>query len=162
EFATDFRALLYQLTELVGETESDAKLRPVAEGLDRCRTKLDDAVTSAWSLRLVPGQAAPEEAGPDAHARGQGPGTRRQGGGAGGGVVGALKEPLLHLVRNAVDHGIELPAARGEKNPEGALKVQATTVGAHLVVEVADDGRGVDFETVRAGAVARGWYDPAA
>jgi two-component system chemotaxis sensor kinase CheA len=73
-------------------------------------------------------------------------------------VVEALFEPLLHVVRNAIDHGIETPEAR-----ERAGKPRAATIlmrgwreGEHVVVEVSDDGRGVDVEAVRRLAIARG------
>ena len=61
-------------------------------------------------------------------------------------VLDALREPLLHLVRNAVDHGIEPPGERAAagKPPAGTVRVTAHRRGADLVVEVSDDGRGLD------------------
>ncbi|GAB4557371.1 MAG: chemotaxis protein CheA [Anaerolineae bacterium] len=69
-------------------------------------------------------------------------------------VVDRLMDPLLHLVRNAVSHGLETPderRARG-KPPEGTIRLSARTVGDAVVIEVADDGRGVDFDRVAAKA----------
>lgn len=73
-------------------------------------------------------------------------------------VVEALFEPLLHVVRNAIDHGIESPATRIEagKRPTADLLMRAWREGEHVLVEVADDGRGVDTAAVRRLAVSRG------
>ena len=61
-------------------------------------------------------------------------------------LVERLMDPLLHLVRNAVSHGLEPPDERQAegKAPEGRLTLQATTIGENVVVEIADDGRGID------------------
>jgi two-component system chemotaxis sensor kinase CheA len=58
----------------------------------------------------------------------------------------ALRDPLLHLVRNAVDHGIEPPAVRvaAGKPPEGRLRIRAHHEGGRVQVEISDDGRGID------------------
>jgi two-component system chemotaxis sensor kinase CheA len=79
-------------------------------------------------------------------------------------VVAALRDPLLHLVRNAVDHGIESPAARGRagKPERGLVEVTATVDGSSLTVTVRDDGAGVDVAGLRAAAARRGVAVPAA
>jgi two-component system, chemotaxis family, sensor kinase CheA len=66
-------------------------------------------------------------------------------------VVDALREPLLHLVRNAVDHGIEPPRERAAagKAPEGTVRVAATLEGGRLIVTVSDDGAGLNVAAVR-------------
>jgi two-component system chemotaxis sensor kinase CheA len=76
----------------------------------------------------------------------------------------ALREPLLHLLRNAIDHGIEAPAARERagKPARGKLLVAASLAGRDLQVIVEDDGRGVDLASVRAAAAERGVPDPTA
>ncbi|MCD6497223.1 MAG: response regulator [Deltaproteobacteria bacterium] len=76
-------------------------------------------------------------------------------------MVEQLDEPLLHLVRNAIDHGIEEPAARRAVNkPEqGTLTLSAEHRGAQLLVRVQDDGRGIEPETVRARAIERSLID---
>jgi two-component system chemotaxis sensor kinase CheA len=73
-------------------------------------------------------------------------------------LVERLKEPLLHLVRNAFSHGIETPAERtaAGKPPEAAIVLSAASAGEHVVIRVRDDGRGVDPEAVAARARARG------
>src|SRR5215213_6930119 len=72
------------------------------------------------------------------------------------GVLEQVADPLLHLVRNAIDHGIEPPGARlaAGKPAQGTVRVHAMQVGSEVVVTVADDGRGIDLEGVgeRAGA----------
>jgi two-component system chemotaxis sensor kinase CheA len=78
-------------------------------------------------------------------------------------VVDRMLEPLLHLVRNAVSHGIERPEerlARG-KQADGRLTLRATAAGDRIVVEVADDGGGIDAELVAARARVRGLLEPA-
>jgi two-component system chemotaxis sensor kinase CheA len=73
-------------------------------------------------------------------------------------VVDALTEPLMHLVRNAVDHGIEDAPTRERagKDATGTVRVTARPDGSHTVIEIADDGAGVDFPKVRERAVALG------
>ncbi len=74
------------------------------------------------------------------------------------GIVDALGEPLVHLIRNAVDHGIEPAAARqaAGKPPAGTVRVAARAEGNQIVIEVEDDGRGIDPGAVRRAAVAQG------
>ena len=73
-------------------------------------------------------------------------------------LIERLMDPILHLVRNAVSHGLEAPAERiaAGKPPEGNISLAAATVGDVAVIEVADDGRGVDAEAVAARARAAG------
>jgi chemotaxis protein histidine kinase CheA len=73
-------------------------------------------------------------------------------------MVEALADPLIHLVRNAVDHGIEPPEERrAAGKPERArLRLRAAKRGAKIDIEIADDGRGLNAEAIRAKAVARG------
>jgi two-component system, chemotaxis family, sensor kinase CheA len=67
------------------------------------------------------------------------------------GVLEQIADPLLHLVRNAIDHGIEPPEARlrAGKAQRGVVKVHAMQLGSEVVVTVTDDGRGIDLERVR-------------
>jgi two-component system chemotaxis sensor kinase CheA len=76
-------------------------------------------------------------------------------------LVEALKDPLTHLVRNAIDHGIEDAAARARagKPEEGALRLSAYEEGGSVRLELADDGAGMDVERIRAQAIARGLVD---
>jgi two-component system chemotaxis sensor kinase CheA len=73
-------------------------------------------------------------------------------------LLDALAEPMIHLVRNAVDHGIETPAERraAGKPEQGTIRVHACHQGNQVVIEASDDGRGIDTAAVAAKAVARG------
>ena len=74
------------------------------------------------------------------------------------GVLEQLVSPLLHLVRNSIGHGIELPAVRlaAGKPEEALVRLHATQVGSKVVIAVSDDGAGIDVAAVRAAAVKRG------
>ncbi len=76
-------------------------------------------------------------------------------------VVDALGDPLVHLVRNALDHGLETPEERAGagKSPTGTLELSARHAGSHVVISVRDDGRGIDFEQIAHTAFARGLLD---
>jgi two-component system chemotaxis sensor kinase CheA len=73
-------------------------------------------------------------------------------------IVEELVDPLMHTVRNALDHAIETPEERraAGKNPEGVIRVEAFQRGNHVVIAVSDDGRGIDLEKLRAKAEERG------
>ncbi|WP_221286558.1 chemotaxis protein CheA [Cellulomonas hominis] len=73
-------------------------------------------------------------------------------------LLEAVKDPLTHLVRNAVDHGIEASEDRvaAGKAPKGVLSLRAYHASGQVVVEVADDGRGIDPEKIGAKAVQKG------
>jgi two-component system chemotaxis sensor kinase CheA len=72
-------------------------------------------------------------------------------------ILDRLGEPLVHLLRNSIDHGIEAPddrAAKG-KSRKGTIRLVATHRGSDVVVSIADDGKGLDTAAIRAKAVAR-------
>ncbi|WP_305784844.1 chemotaxis protein CheW [Symbioplanes lichenis] len=73
-------------------------------------------------------------------------------------LLEAVKDPLTHLVRNAVDHGIEEESRRtaAGKSPEGTLTLRAYHEGGHVAVEVADDGAGMDVNRIAQKAVEKG------
>ena len=76
-------------------------------------------------------------------------------------LVERIMDPLMHLVRNAVSHGIE-PVAEREvqgKRSEGLLSLSATTAGERIIIEIADDGRGIDRNLVLQRAKVRGLID---
>lgn len=72
-------------------------------------------------------------------------------------IVEAIKDPLTHIIRNAIDHGIEEPAARGAagKPVEGLIRLRAGHERGQVTIEIADDGAGIDVARVREKAVAR-------
>jgi two-component system chemotaxis sensor kinase CheA len=74
------------------------------------------------------------------------------------GILDMLAEPLAHLVRNAISHGIESPEGRvaAGKLPLGTVRLDAYHQGNHVIIEVSDDGRGIDREVVVSRAVAKG------
>ncbi|HYD51784.1 MAG TPA: chemotaxis protein CheA [Gemmatimonadaceae bacterium] len=74
------------------------------------------------------------------------------------GVIERLGDPLTHLVRNAVDHGIEDAAARRAacKPEQAVVRLAAFHEGGSVIIEIADDGKGLDAERIRAKAVAQG------
>lgn len=78
------------------------------------------------------------------------------------GVVEELNDPLLHMIRNSMDHGIETPAKRAASSkPEtGSLQLRAYHQGGNIVVEIADDGAGLNRERIQAKAVERGLVAP--
>ncbi|MFW5856918.1 MAG: chemotaxis protein CheA, partial [Planctomycetota bacterium] len=77
-------------------------------------------------------------------------------------VVENLTGALVHLIRNAIDHGIEAPADRraAGKPERGRLLLRARRAGSNVAIEVVDDGAGIDPERVRAAAVGRGVIAP--
>jgi two-component system chemotaxis sensor kinase CheA len=74
------------------------------------------------------------------------------------GVLAQLADPLLHLIRNAVDHGIESPSARAAagKPEAGIVRLHAMQLGSEIIVTVSDDGQGIDIGRVRAEAIRQG------
>ena len=79
-------------------------------------------------------------------------------------VVEALGDPLVHLVRNSLDHGLEPAAERvaAGKPPTGTLEISARHAGGNVIITVADDGRGIDPRKVARKAVERGLITPEA
>jgi two-component system chemotaxis sensor kinase CheA len=73
-------------------------------------------------------------------------------------LIERMMDPILHLVRNAVSHGIEAPDERvaAGKRPEGTIRLAATTVGESVVLEISDDGRGMDAAAIAKRARASG------
>ncbi len=73
-------------------------------------------------------------------------------------VLEMVKDPLTHMVRNCADHGIESPADRASagKPETGTITLNAYHVGGHIVVEIADDGRGISTDRIRKKVLAKG------
>jgi two-component system chemotaxis sensor kinase CheA len=73
-------------------------------------------------------------------------------------MVDVIGDPLVHMIRNAVDHGIEPPQEReaGGKPPHGQVRLAAFHAGGNVVVELSDDGRGLDRERIVRKAIERG------
>lgn len=77
-------------------------------------------------------------------------------------LVEALADPLVHLVRNSVDHGIEMPDVRAKsgKPRTGLVKLAAQQAGDHILLTIQDDGAGMDPEKLKSIAIKRGVLDP--
>ncbi len=73
-------------------------------------------------------------------------------------IIEAIRDPLVHLVRNAVDHGLEKPDVRvaAGKSEAGTVRLSAIQEGGHVIIEVADDGAGIDPDRIGQSAVAKG------
>jgi len=151
--------------------ELQQEMRRLKEGLSRQRAAGERlAVTvedGVRGLRLVPIENlgrllsrslrdACSQAGRDARLEIEGGSTEVD-----RGVLEALRDPLVHLIRNAVAHGIEPVEERGAagKPERGTVSIAARTTGSWVDLEVRDDGRGVDFDALRAAAAAEGRVD---
>jgi chemosensory pili system protein ChpA (sensor histidine kinase/response regulator) len=79
-------------------------------------------------------------------------------------IIQYISDPLIHLVRNAVAHGIEEAEVRREagKSEKGRVTVRAYHRGNHIFIEVGDDGRGIDYESVRRNVIESGAMSPIA
>src|SRR5262249_44579907 len=73
-------------------------------------------------------------------------------------VLDLIKDPLTHMVRNSADHGLETPEERRRagKAEKGTVRLSAYHQGGYIIIEIADDGRGLDVEKIRAAVVANG------
>ena len=179
--AADFRRLQALLPAAV-PTETRAAVQQVGAGIDKLKDGLERALADAAaggrglvrtagdldsgvrSLRMVPfaeaGQGLERAVRDLALAAGKEVAFKLVGHEVelDRAVAERLKSPLLHLVRNAVDHGIESPperAAAGKPAP-GVITVSAALKGAQVEIAVHDDGRGLDRERIREEARARG------
>ena len=73
-------------------------------------------------------------------------------------VLDLIKDPLTHMVRNSADHGLESPAERraAGKPEHGRIRLSAYHEGGHIIIQIADDGRGLDTALIKAKAIAQG------
>ncbi|WP_313171789.1 chemotaxis protein CheA [Stenotrophomonas sp.] len=78
------------------------------------------------------------------------------------GLIEKIADPLVHLVRNSIDHGLEMPDVRREsgKDETGTITLAASHQGGHIVIEVSDDGRGLNRDKILAKALERGLNVP--
>jgi chemotaxis protein histidine kinase CheA/CheY-like chemotaxis protein len=160
----DFTATFGQLRAEVRAALGSAspRSRQVLDQFERTETQLYDLVSSAWALRLVP--VEPSLAQLVEHARDLAliqSKRVRVSVDAGGtqlerSILDQLWDPLLHLLRNAIDHGIEPLEERGDKPVQATVVISARSDGPNVLVTIADDGRGIDGNAVRAAAVDRG------
>ena len=78
-------------------------------------------------------------------------------------IIESLAEPLIHIVRNSLDHGIEMPAVREKagKPAAGTLTIRASQEADRVMIEINDDGKGIDPEVIKAKALEKGLIDEA-
>jgi len=78
-------------------------------------------------------------------------------------VLDEIGEPLIHLLRNSIDHGIEIPEERSKsaKDETGKITLSAQRNGNHVIIEVRDDGAGIDPEKIRLSAIKKGFANQA-
>ena len=162
ELTAAFGQLETSADELFDRQTRRAQSAKLTDGFERCRALLDEATATAWTLRLMPIEPMLEELA--RHARKS---TARQqkmvevqvtasGVQLERDVADQLWESLLHLVQNAVDHGLEGPDQRASKPPVALLRLSAESVGPSVVLRVEDDGRGIDPVELRRVAAERG------
>jgi two-component system chemotaxis sensor kinase CheA len=79
-------------------------------------------------------------------------------------IVEDISDPMMHIIRNAIDHGIESPGKRGSigKDEKGTIRISSYQKGNHVVIEIEDDGNGIDLEKVKAIALQKGLISDAA
>ncbi|RPD88686.1 chemotaxis protein CheA [Luteimonas sp. 100069] len=169
------------LINLVGELvitqamlkQISAKLDPALaerlfEGLDLLERNTRDLQEAVIGVRMLPVEAVfrrfprlvrdlSARLGKQVRLRTLGEGTELD-----KGLIEKIADPLVHLVRNSIDHGLELPDARvaAGKDGTGTITLAASHQGGHIVIEVADDGRGLDRERILAKAAERGLAVP--
>lgn len=77
-------------------------------------------------------------------------------------ILEEIKDPLMHLIRNAVDHGLETPEEREAmgKSTTGKIWLRGYQTGSNIMIEIADDGRGLDIQKIKQTAIKRGLHHP--
>jgi two-component system chemotaxis sensor kinase CheA len=147
------------------ETEiKDGALTSIAEEVERLTWELRD---SAFSIRMVPigttfskfrrlVRDLSKEMGREVELLTEGADTELD-----KTVIERLNDPLVHLIRNGIDHGIEPPEARvsAGKPRAGSVRLSASQAGADILIEISDDGAGLDVEAIRRKAIERGLID---
>jgi two-component system chemotaxis sensor kinase CheA len=153
DFTTDFRVMAAQLRSV--------ESRAIRDACDRCLSQLESITSAAWAFRMVPIEPVLEDLARHARdlAKGQQKAVRTVARGRGAqmdrSVLDALWDPLVHLIRNAVDHGVELPDERPPKPREALIEIDAEQAGAQVILVVSDDGNGIDVNSVRNAAVRK-------
>lgn len=150
------------LDALSAEEDFRAALLELRDDLARMLPKMRDLEAAAWALRLVPVEPELLELARHGHDIAESSGKRvrfvleASGAQLERPVLEGLSEPLLHLLRNAIDHGVEPPEERGDKPAEATVRLSAESSGASVTIAIEDDGRGLSVEGIRAAAVERG------
>jgi len=158
-------AVATELGQYTARIEADRARNGVRSGDDdaeRLRTGVNEALLLALDLRLHPVEpllgrlaaharvlASQRGQSLDVVVRAEGVRIERE-------ILDRLADPLLHVVQNAVEHGVELPDERGDKPATARIELEAETSGATVTICIRDDGRGIDREAVLARALREG------
>lgn len=158
---TSLNTLEKRLKEIVTDRELLESFNEASQLIGKSSTELREAIMKARMLpiksvfqrfqRLVRDHAS--KSGKEIQLRFEGEETELD-----KTVIDEIGEPLLHLIRNAVDHGIESSAERRRsgKTSSGTITLRACHESNHIVISVQDDGKGMDPDKIRASAVAKG------
>lgn len=149
-----------EIHHLMGDTKN-REVSEALEKLERLTLRLRD---SAFNIRLVPLnilnvklqrliRSVSKELGKEVEFITEGLDTELD-----RSMINALEAPLMHIIRNAIDHGIELPEERERKNKprKGLLKFYSYNSGDHVFIQLQDDGNGIDFDKIRAKGIEKG------
>ncbi len=157
-----------RLRNAAEETGLSTHSTPVTRGFDQMDRAVGELKRRAMELRTTPllrvFENLPRIARDVAEARGKRVELDYQGSelALDRSILDRLYDPLVHLVRNAADHGIEHPEDRATAGKEikGRIVVAAAREGDSIRIEIRDDGRGIDLDAVRANAIAAGLIHP--
>jgi two-component system chemotaxis sensor kinase CheA len=170
EVSANLGRLETDLNDVVASAQDGKPARSVQLVLDRfvgARSALGRVVDIAWALRLVPLGPTLQELAEHARKLGSDLGKQLDVVVRAGGVqveaaaLDEIREPLMHIVRNAVDHGIEAPDQRGAKPAVGRIVCTAESHASQVSITVEDDGCGMDVAALRARAIELELLQPA-
>lgn len=149
---------------LFSNQNSSAELDVISENIEKITRRLRD---NAFTMSLVPLESIvvrfqrlvsdlSKELNKEIEFRAEGMDTKID-----KSIIEKLTDPLLHLLRNSLDHGIENPAERKRKgkDPKGTVLLKSYYSGANVVVEISDDGAGINLERIREKAINKGLID---
>jgi two-component system chemotaxis sensor kinase CheA len=149
-----------EIHHLMGDTKN-REISEALEKLERLTLRLRD---SAFNIRLVPLnilnvklqrliRTVSKELGKEVEFITEGLDTELD-----RSMINALEAPLMHIIRNAIDHGIERPEERERRNKprKGLLKFYSYNSGDHVFIQMQDDGNGIDFDKIRAKGIEKG------
>ncbi|MFC5568952.1 chemotaxis protein CheW [Lysobacter yangpyeongensis] len=158
------QAMLRQRSEHLDPVANEALL----SGLVQLERNTRDLQESVMGVRMLPVEFAfsrfprmvrdlASRLGKKVHLRTSGEATELD-----KGVIEKIVDPLVHLVRNAIDHGLELPEERraAGKDETGTITLTAAHQGGHIIIEIGDDGRGLDRERILRKAAERNLHVP--
>jgi two-component system chemotaxis sensor kinase CheA len=169
ELAVEAGQMQRALGDLAARLGDDATFEPLAETTRHVRRLTDDLRDQVMRSRLLPAETLfnrfPRMVRDLARKGGKLVRLETTGGETGldRSVIDEIGDPLLHLLRNAVDHGVEPPDERSAagKPAEATVRLSARHEEGRVVIDVSDDGRGIDPDRIRATAIRKGMLDAA-